>query len=398
VARTFEAHCCFLVIALFVSCSPASAQTPSPTAQQPTSTPATPIHWKGLEISGSWRLRPEFWGWYDSSVGDSSYAFVQSILRVNAGQKRMGWDWQIELSQPTLLGLPDGAVVPAPQGQLGLGGTYFLSNGASRNSASIFPSKALIKLKALGKSSNELTLGRFPFVDGTEVVPKDKTLATLKQMRIAHRLLGDFGFSVTGRSADGVKLSLNPGNANLTVAAARATRGVFQVDGLGELDVAWEYGALTVPFGKGMSNGELRLFGLGYQDVRALVKTDNRPAPLRTGNDRFENINLGTIGFHYIHSLQTKCGTLDFLVWAAGQTGQWGFQDHRAGGIAAELGWQPRSTNWKPWLRAGYFVGSGDGNPTDGHHNTFFQVLPTPRIYARSHSSTNSTIQIASSH
>ena len=27
--------------------------------------------------------------------------------------------------------------------------------------------------------------------------------------------------------------------------------------------------------------------------------------------------------------------------------------------------------------------GSGDGNPTDGKHTTFFQVLPTPRIYAR---------------
>ena len=34
-------------------------------------------------------------------------------------------------------------------------------------------------------------------------------------------------------------------------------------------------------------------------------------------------------------------------------------------------------------MRAGYFRSTGDGNPNDGTHNTFFQALPTPRIYAR---------------
>ena len=37
----------------------------------------------------------------------------------------------------------------------------------------------------------------------------------------------------------------------------------------------------------------------------------------------------------------------------------------------------------QPWIRAGYFRGSGDDNPTDTRNGTFFQVLPTPRIYAR---------------
>ena len=31
----------------------------------------------------------------------------------------------------------------------------------------------------------------------------------------------------------------------------------------------------------------------------------------------------------------------------------------------------------------GYFRSTGDGNPADGDHTTFFQVLPTPRVYAR---------------
>lgn len=36
-----------------------------------------------------------------------------------------------------------------------------------------------------------------------------------------------------------------------------------------------------------------------------------------------------------------------------------------------------------PWVCGGYFRRTGDGNPTDGTHNTHFQMLPTPRIYAR---------------
>src|SRR5262249_17232624 len=36
-----------------------------------------------------------------------------------------------------------------------------------------------------------------------------------------------------------------------------------------------------------------------------------------------------------------------------------------------------------PWLRLGWDRSSGDDDPTDGHHRTFFQLLPTARIYAQ---------------
>jgi hypothetical protein len=35
------------------------------------------------------------------------------------------------------------------------------------------------------------------------------------------------------------------------------------------------------------------------------------------------------------------------------------------------------------WIRSGWNYGSGDGNASDAMHGTFFQVLPTPRVYAR---------------
>jgi hypothetical protein len=48
-----------------------------------------------------------------------------------------------------------------------------------------------------------------------------------------------------------------------------------------------------------------------------------------------------------------------------------------------EAGWQPPVTVLKPWISAGYSYGSGDGDPNNGRHSTFFQLLPTPRQYAR---------------
>jgi hypothetical protein len=310
---------------------------------------------------------------------------VESFFRLGIGQTKERFQWQVELMQPTLLGLPKDAILPGAQGQLGLGATYFAANDSSRAAASVFPSKAFVRFTSLGGNpANQLTVGRFEFIDGTETRPSNATLAWLKDQRIAHRLIGNFAFALTQRSADGVHLAWNRGRANLTFAAARPTRGVFQVDGLGELDVAWQYGALTLSTGNGKSSGDLRIFGLGYQDVRAVAKTDNRAATVRAGADRLANINIGTVGMHYLHQYDAgTAGTFDLLAWGAAQFGQWGVQSHRAGALVLETGWQPHGVAWKPWFRAGYTYGSGDGNPNDARHNSFFQVLPTPRIYAR---------------
>ncbi len=350
-------------------------------AQAPT-TPK-PLKWGSLNVSGSWRVRMEAWDWFDATAEDT-YGFAHSIFRLGVGQQRKAWDWQVELTVPALIGAPSNAIAPAPQGQLGLGASYYAANGNQTTAINAFLGKAFIRFKGFGAESNRLTLGRFEFVEGTETTPKDKTLAALKTMRLAHRLIGNFAFSMTGRANDGANLSLRAGSGNLTLVAARATRGVFQADGWGDLDAGYLYGAYTLPLTTTNSAGELRLFGIGYQDARAVVKTDSRPLPVRQGADKFENINIGTFGTHYAHVFNTKsAGKWDVLFWGAAQTGSWGLQDHRAGAAAVELGWQPEAKTLKPWIRLGYFVGSGDGDPSDNQHNTFFQMLPTPRWYAR---------------
>jgi hypothetical protein len=123
------------------------------------------------------------------------------------------------------------------------------------------------------------------------------------------------------------------------------------------------------------------LIGIYYDDWRPVLKTDRALAARRADLD---NIRIFTFGGHHLSALATKAGTLDFLAWAVGQTGRWGRLDQRAYAVDFEAGWQPTILpKLKPWLRGGYTLGSGDGNPNDRTHGTFFQIQPTPRAATR---------------
>jgi hypothetical protein len=211
--------------------------------------------------------------------------------------------------------------------------------------------------------------------------PRNATLAALKRDRVASRLLANFGFTHVQRSFDGIQYVLDRPALNVTVLAARPTQGVFQVDGWGELDINVVGGAVTRQLAAAGNVGEWRVFGIEYSDQRnGLTKTDNRPLAARQ-RDR-NHLNLGTFGGHYIAAIERGHGTLDVLFWGAAQIGSWGELMHRSGAFAAEGGWQPR-TQGAPWIRGGLDYGSGDSNPNDTTHGTFFQLLPTPRLYAR---------------
>ncbi|HET7215119.1 MAG TPA: alginate export family protein [Terriglobia bacterium] len=280
-----------------------------------------------------------------------------------------------------LFTLPNDAIAPAPQGQLGLGASYFAANGGRQNLARIFLKQGFVRFKDGERRS--LRVGRFEFLDGSEVTPKDPTLASLETTRITQRLIGNFGWSAVGRSYDGMQFAQNWRKNNFTFVAARATQGVFQADGMGELDVGVLYGSYTVPISRKHGDSELRIFGIGYDDPRGRVlKTDNRPLAVRQADH--QDILLGTFGADYLRVFNTStAGKFDFLLWGVVQTGSWGNQSDRAGAFVGELGWQPPAKRLAPWLSAGYSYGSGDGNPNDNRHTTFSQLLPTPRPYAR---------------
>jgi hypothetical protein len=341
-----------------------------------------PIKIGDAVVSSSLRSRMYSWDWFGDAPG-GDYTYSGSLLRFGLTETKKTFDWQVEFAVPALVNMPTTAVMPAPFGQLGLGGSYSAANSGSTNSSSIFLKQGNVKLKGLGGIAGQsLKVGRMEFIDGAEMTPGHSTLAALKRDRVAQRLLANFGFTDVQRSLDGAQYVLDMPRLNVTAVAARPTEGVFQVDGWAELKINVVYGAVTGQHGKYAAT-DWRVFALGYRDYRSgVVKTDNRAVALR--NADADSINIGTYGGHILQIVPTETGPIDLLFWGALQTGSWGTQSQRAGAFAAEAGWQPAVfRSIKPWIRGGYDFGSGDNNATDGTHGTFFQVLPTPRIYAR---------------
>ena len=142
------------------------------------------------------------------------------------------------------------------------------------------------------------------------------------------------------------------------------------------------YAAYSKAFSKGSMPAISASSEIDDQDLRPVGKTDNRPGPV-CGADT-GNVRIGTFGAHYVHAAESSAGTFDVRGRGVLQTGRWGVLDHHAGAAALEAGFQPAILKpLKPWLRGGVFQSTGDDDPTDSEHKSFFQILPTPRIYAR---------------
>jgi hypothetical protein len=360
-----------------------AAEPPSPPPQAPADAPPAPLKIGGITVTGSFRTREEDWNWFQGDTGDNSYLYSGNLFRIAFSQSKEFFDWQLEFATPFMLGLPNNAIATGTQGQLGLGASYFAANNRSQYSAMVFGKQGFLRFRNLGGSpGRSLKVGRFEFLDGSEATPKSATLAAVKRDRVSQRLIGNFGWSDVQRSFDGVQyLDSQPGGT-FTFVGAVPTRGVFQTNGWGELDTAFGYAAYTKPWGTGAHAAETRVLAIYYDDWRPLLKTDNRPLAARRGD--LDNIRIGTFGGHHMSAFTTTAGTLDLLAWGVGQTGSWGRLAQRSYALDFEGGVQPNILRkLKPWIRGGYSYTSGDGNPNDQTHGTFFQILPTPRPFAR---------------
>lgn len=362
--------------ARIVSVLVVTAAAPFLRAQDP-----APIKIGNVTLSGSIRSRVYYWDWFNPTAGGDSYVYSGNIFRIGLSQNRARLDWNAEFAVPVLLQMPSDATGTGPQqGALGLGGNYFAANG-SRNAAMIFPKQLYLRFHDRNQRQY-LQIGRFEFNDGSELTPKIATVATVKRDRIMQRLIGTFGFSDVGRSFDGIHYSAGASHDNFTLVAAVPTRGVFQADGWGWNRAAFQYAAYTHDSGTAHFAADTRFFFIEYEDYREILKTDNRPLAVRRADPG--HIRIDTYGGHSLQAIDTPSGIIDFLLWGAVQTGKWGGQIQRASSFDAEGGFQTKAfRRLRPWLRGGYTYGSGDKDPSDNRHETFFQLLPTPRPYAR---------------
>ncbi|HET7207004.1 MAG TPA: alginate export family protein [Terriglobales bacterium] len=373
--------CTGFLAVLLLSASSARAQVPdgfpgnSPDVTQPSQAGS-------LRITGELWGRGEGWNWFE---GDTSrrYGFGQSLLRLGITQHRNKFDWGLVVAQPSLFALPDNAFDPRTNSAVGLGGVYFAANGNARNVAGLFVEQGYVAIRGIDRNHSTLRLGRFRFADGLEKSPTSPDLAWLQQQRVAQRLIGDSYWTGISRSFDGAHFSSDIGHkTNVTLLAARTSKGVFQTDAMGELDVDIFYGAFSREFPTPHTDSQLRFFALGYHDGRNVLKADNRSLAAREADT--SDIRIGTFGVSYaLVTPLPHIGKWDLVVWGAQQIGHWGVLTHRANSGTFELGWRPPIGRIHPWLRAGAFFSSGDANPNDGKHTTFFQPLPTQQLYAR---------------
>ena len=349
-------------------------------------------HWT---LSGSLRTRWENWHWFNpgdlsGAAGENdnnTYNFFATQLRLGIKYQYDPWEAFVQMQDTRLLSLPSDAGAPTPFGPLGLGALYFAHN-QDQDQGRPFLKQAYLHIKNLQEllclPGVSLKLGRFEYMDGLEVVPdpkEDPKLNWLKTMRISQRLIGPFGWSHVTRSFDGVQAGYDQQKFNFTAFWSKPTQGGLEIDAQDQIkDIDLAAATLTLKKGTLLPNSEARLFYIFYNDERDVLKVDNRPLALRRSDG--DDIDISTIGGNFIGAYPLGPGQADLLLWAAYQTGDWGKLDQQSWAWALETGYQLSKLPWKPWLRAGYFQGSGDDNQTDSDHKTFFQIMPTARLYS----------------
>ena len=325
------------------------------------------------------RLRTNATQWYNDPPYTTTYPYVEQLLRFGVGQRVHRFDWWVEGSQNAVFDVPTTSVSPVTaQGQLGSGGSYYAANA---NTLPVAVSLRQGFLRYHGDGSDKtLRLGRFEFFDGQETQPANSTISWLQTNRISQRLIGNFGFSNGQRSFDGVDGHYGRANWDLTAMGGRATQGVFNMNANPELNVDLQY--LSYSRSEAQQHVLWRAFALGYHDGRTgIAKTDNRALAVRQADHK--NVRIGTYGGDLLAAIPAGLTSIDVVLWGAVQNGRWGQLDHSAGAAAAEAGLRFDHLATKPWVRGGFFRSSGDNSSTDNKHGTYFQVLPTPRGYAR---------------
>jgi hypothetical protein len=360
--------------AAIISASVAHSQTLSAPAAPVAATPSK----SPVAVNVYNRTRTDATDWYADPPFTTTYPYVEQLLRISVAQKVKHYDWLLELSSADVFDVPTTSVGASAQGNLGLGGNYYAATNNTLPAAASFK-QGFLRYRSPGPDTS-LRVGRFEFFDGQETAPKDPSLAWLQTNRVAQRLIGNFGFSNGQRSLDGADAHYGKGSWDVTAMAGRATQGVFNMNANPELNVDLQYLAYTK---YDFSNHFLwRVFAIDYHDGRTgLTKTDNRPLAVRQTDHK--NIRVGTYGADFLTTLPAGPGHIDVVFWGVLQNGNWGLLSQHSGAFATEAGYRLTSITGKPWLRGGIFRGTGDNNNTDKVHNTFFQVLPTARAYAR---------------
>ncbi len=357
-----------LLAALMLAAGPAptaSAQAPAAPADAPT-------------LSVRTLSRIESWQFFEPQPGGGDPDYVLFANRVQLELRRRWSRAELTLTAQHvgLAGLPDDASGP---GALGTGPLYFDQGGRRTNPQQLYLRYANVRVKDI-VAGLDVQVGRFAYASGGEAAAKDPKVELVRRQRLESRLLGEFEWSLYQRAFDGVRADWTRRGWRATALAVKPTQGGFaRASGLTIDDVLVTGGALTAPPALWRDRGQLQIFGFRYKDDR---RAPARPDNTGLGAARIDVV-ITTLGASHVGAYPLASGEIDVLLWGVGQWGDWYGQTHRASAAAVEGGHQWTAAAWKPWLRAGALVTSGDNDPRDARHGTFFPMLPTVRKFSQ---------------
>jgi nitrate ABC transporter ATP-binding subunit len=334
-----------------------------------------------VSIFGSALGRVEAWDWFEAG-GDVDNEYIDAFETVRLGLKaqhpHLGLVAEGQLTQ--FQNLPGDAVAPAPRGALGIGALYFQHAG-ERSPTGFFLKHLYADVKDIvpGVPGVNVRLGRFAYSDGLETATGRAKIDWVKRVRGSERLIGPFGWSAFQRSFDGVQASVEQPWGNVTTMVSHPTQGGFEEKAGESMEAVWLLASsVTLKPSSWLPNTSPRLFFIRYDDDRNVSQRVDNVATAAPKVD----VAVNTYGAELAGAYPMGPGEVDLLAWLSAQDGEWYELDHRAIAWALEGGYQWTAAPWTPHLRGGWLYGSGDDEPGDGRHGTFFQVLPTGRKFA----------------
>lgn len=323
------------------------------------------------------RIRGQFADWFGNPKAGQGGAIVPREYGYNFADNKLQVGARLTNSfSESFAQLQDTLYTALPSNGIGPGALYYQPRAPETTQNSVFLRQAWSRLHYKGFF---LSGGRQLYSDGAQGTAKNKTLKWIQDSRIAQRLIGPNEWT-GGRSFDGGTLGYGDENFEISGFGFVPTWGSFETDGMPEINGISVAGATINLRDTGPIPDLLaRLSYYNYNDSRNIVSVDNSPKALQTNLP----INIHTIGGTLAHVVKVGPGNIDSMVYAFGQVGQWRNLNQAAWAYGAEFGYQFSDVWASPWIRVGVNSGSGDSNPNDNTHGTFFQMIPTARLYAQ---------------
>lgn len=292
--------------------------------------------------------RRETWSFFDPPPGGGvpDYAFYgnRATLGVRVSARRLEAHGAFQYAQ--LVGLPKDSSGPGP---LGAGAEFYAAARWPKAYQLYFKAMSLRVKNVLPGLSIEG--GRLAYESGAGTA-------------VAGRLIGNADWTMFERAFDGARADYTGAGWRAHVSFLMPTQGAYEESASPTMS--------KVRIGTGTwSRGGFQAFAHDYRDTRPV-----RARPDNTGR-RVEGVDVHVQTLGAFHGV--RVGGLDLHAWGALQRGDWYGDSHRAFSAVAGAGYRWTDAAWHPAVSGGIAYASGDGDPNDRRHGTFFPMVPTTR-------------------